>query len=210
MIEVDGHPAVVKEDIEKVAKICKDTGATSCDFTDDEKRKVELRKGRKAMIPALSRYKPEWAAVILADDMAVPMSQIPATVKAFHEIADKHGIIIATYGHAGDGNLHTKVLMDPLDPEHWKHGEQATAEIFDVVHKLGGTTTGEHGTGITKAPFMRKERESVLEVMKKIKKALDPNNIMNPNKMMDWKDSIVTHLRYPVDAEQAGSQEGGK
>jgi glycolate oxidase len=199
LIEVDGHPTVVKEDIEKVAKICKDSGAISVEFTDDEKRKLELRKGRKSMIPALSRYKPEWAAVILADDMAVPISQIPKTVKAFHEIADRHGIIIATYGHAGDGNLHTKVIMDPLDPEHWRHGEEATAEVFEVVHQVGGTTTGEHGTGITKAPFMRKERASALGIMKKIKRALDPNNIMNPYKMMDWEEGIITHLRYPVD-----------
>ncbi|UCH89403.1 MAG: FAD-binding protein [Thermoplasmata archaeon] len=198
LIEVDGHPEAVKEDIEKVAEICKSSGATSVEYTDDEKRKVELRKGRKSMIPALSRYKPEWAAVILADDMAVPISKIPQTVKAFHEIADKHGIIVATYGHAADGNLHTKVLMDPLDPEHWKHGEQATAEIFEAVHNVGGTTTGEHGTGITKAPYMRAERKSLIEFMKKIKRTLDPNNIMNPNKMMDWEEGIITHLRYPV------------
>jgi glycolate oxidase len=210
MIEVDGHPAVVKEDIEKVAKICKESGAISCDFTDDEQRKIELRKGRKSMIPALSRYVPEWAAVILADDMAVPITKIPVTVKAFHEIAERHGIIIATYGHAGDGNLHTKVLMDPLDPEHWKHAEQATTEIFDAVHDVGGTTTGEHGTGITKAPYMRKERQSVLEVMKKIKQALDPNNIMNPYKMMDWEEGIITHLRYPVDVENDEKAKGPK
>jgi glycolate oxidase len=198
LIEVDGHPEPVKEEIEKVAEICKNTGAISVEFTDDAKRMVELRKGRKSMIPALSRYKPEWVAVILADDMAVPISQIPKTVKAFHEIADKHGIIVATYGHAADGNLHTKVLMDPLDPEHWKHGEQATTEIFDAVYAVGGTTTGEHGTGITKAPYMRKERKTLLGIMKKIKQALDPNNIMNPGKMMDWEKGIITHLRYPV------------
>jgi glycolate oxidase len=219
LIEVDGHPAAVKEDIENVAEVCKKSGAISVEFTDDEKRKVELRKGRKSMIPALSRYKPEWAAVILADDMAVPISQIPKTVKAFHEIADRHGIIVATYGHAADGNLHTKVLMDPLDPEHWKHGEQATAEIFDAVYAVGGTTTGEHGTGITKAPYMRKERSSLLKFMKMIKKVLDPNNIMNPNKMMDWEEGIITHLRYPVPVGEGriskepeledGSGEGG-
>lgn len=209
MIEVDGHPAAVKEEIEKVAEICKKSGAKSVDFTDDEARKGELRKGRKAMIPALSRYVPEWAAVILADDMAVPISKIPFTVKAFHEISDRHGIIIATYGHAGDGNLHTKVLMDPLDPEHWRHGEEATKEIFDVVNKAGGTTTGEHGTGITKAPFMRNERATLIEIMKKIKKTLDPNNIMNPGKMMDWEDGIITHLRYPVDLGKEGSSAEG-
>jgi glycolate oxidase len=100
--------------------------------------------------------------------------------------------------------------MDPLDPEHWKHAEQATAEIFDAVHEVGGTTTGEHGTGITKAPYMRKERASVLLVMKKIKQALDPNNIMNPHKMMDWEEGIITHLRYPVDLEPSKEKAGAK
>ncbi|HID32247.1 MAG TPA: FAD-binding protein, partial [bacterium (Candidatus Stahlbacteria)] len=200
LIGVDGHPEVVKEEIAKINETCKKVGATDVKFTEDPKRETELWKARKAMIPSLSKYKEGWVAVMLADDMSVPMSKIPEVVKRFHEIAEKYGILIPTYGHAGDGNLHTKVILDPKSEEHWKAVEKALDEVYDVVHAVGGTTTGEHGSAISKAPFMQKERgPEVVAAMKAIKKALDPNNIMNPNKMMQWEGGVITHLRYSTD-----------
>ena len=95
-------------------------------------------------------------------------------VKKFHEIQDRYeGIYIPTYGHAGDGNLHTKFIMDPTDPEVWERAEKANEEVFDAVLELGGTVTGEHGVSITKAPYFKKERADSLEAMKAIKRALD-------------------------------------
>lgn len=201
LIEVDGHPAVVKEEIEIVTQICKETGALSVEFTDDEVRIVQLMKGRKSMIPALSNYREGLVTVMLADDMAVPMSQVPKAVKAFQEISDRYDIIIATYGHAGDGNLHTKVLMDPISKEHWRQAEKAVAEVYKVVGDLGGIITGEHGVAITKAPFFHKEKASAIKTMKAIKKALDPNNIMNPHKIMDWEKGFVSDLRYRLERD---------
>jgi Fe-S oxidoreductase len=134
---------------------------------------------------------------MLADDMAVPIYNVPKAVAAIEEIAGHYDICIPAYGHAGDGNLHTKVLMDPTSPEHWKQAEEAVGKIYDAIFALGGTTTGEHGIGITKAPLFHKERGAAVKVMKAIKKALDPHNIMNPGKIMDWEEGFVTHLRYP-------------
>ena len=158
------------------------------------------------MIPALSRFKEGMVTVMLADDMAVPPSQVPKAVKAFHEIQEKYeGIYIPTYGHAGDGNLHTKFIIDPTDPEVWKRAEKANEEVFDAVLALGGTVTGEHGVAITKAPYFKKERADSLEAMRKIKRALDPNNILNPGKLMDWdKPGIIHFLRYKTGKREYG------
>jgi glycolate oxidase len=201
LIEVDGEEAVIKNTIEKVSKICKETGAMSVEFTDDEKRIVQLWKGRKGMIPSLSKLREDFVTVMLADDMSVPISMVPCAVTEFQKISDKYDIIVASYGHAGDGNLHTKVLMDPTKKSHWVQAENAVKEIYDVVLKLDGTVTGEHGIAITKAPFFHKERGPLIPTMKAIKRAMDPNNIMNPHKIMDWEEGFITHVRYKIEGD---------
>ncbi|MCK5560801.1 MAG: FAD-binding protein [Thermoplasmata archaeon] len=203
LIEADGHPVVVKEDIEKMAEVCKETGATKVDSTTDEKRMTELWSARKALLPSLSRAMAGWASMSLADDMDVPLSKVPETAKAFQEIAKKHEIIIGTYGHASTGNLHTKVLFNPKSEDHWQRAHKAVGEIYDKVIEVGGTVSGEHGIALSKAPYMKIERENSLETMRKIKKVLDPNNILNPRKIMDAPDNFVTatDLRYPIKEE---------
>lgn len=201
LVEVDGHPSVVEEEIKMVSDICKESGATSVEFSTDPSTMNKWISGRKAVLPSLSRYGEKFVSVSLADDMSVPMSKIPQAVKAFQEIAKKNNVIVGTYGHAADGNLHTKMLLDPQSKKSWENGEKAVGEIFDAVLKLGGTVTGEHGVAISKAPYMQKERPTALATMKAIKKALDPNNIMNPGKMMDWEGSIISNLRYEIDKE---------
>lgn len=196
LIGVDGSSETVKNDIEKVIKVCQDVGAKEVKFTQKKEEEAKIWASRKAMIPSLSRYIEDKVCVSLADDMAVPMSKIPEIVKAFHQIAKKYNLLIPTYGHAGDGNLHTKFILDSNSKEEWEKAEKAIEEMYDAVFSLGGTTTGEHGSGITKAPLMQKERKDSLQIMHAIKKAFDPNNIMNPNKMMDWQGSFITDLRY--------------
>ncbi|MEM2943480.1 MAG: FAD-binding oxidoreductase [Methanomassiliicoccales archaeon] len=198
LIEVDGDPKVVEDEVRIVHTICKETGALSVEFSTDAKQMAKWTAGRKAVLPALSRYGDEYVSVSLADDMAVPISKIPETVVAFQKIAERNHVIIGTYGHAADGNLHTKMLLNPLSEESWKNGEKAVAEIFDAVIAVGGTVTGEHGVGISKAPYMQKERRDTLALMKTIKQALDPNNILNPGKLMEWNGSIIKYLRYPA------------
>lgn len=198
LIESDGHEKAVSDEIDQIYEICKRTGAREVEFAHDAKRMEELWAGRKGVLPSLSRYGENFVSVSLADDMAVPISQIPKAVKAFQEISRKYGIIIGTYGHAGDGNLHTKVLLDATSKDYWERAEKAVGEIFDAVFSLGGTTTGEHGIALAKAPYMKKERASSLELMRAIKKAIDPKNIMNPGKIFDAPDRIIYSLRYPV------------
>jgi len=191
LIEADGKEGEVRENIKKVAEILKGR-AKNIEFTYDDEEMANLWKGRKGVLPSLSRYGEDRVSVSLADDMCVPISKIPYAIKEFQEIAKKYNIIIGTYGHAGDGNLHTKVLINPKEEDEWKRAEKAVAEIYKAVERLGGIASGEHGIGISKAPWINGD----VETMEMIKKAIDPNNIMNPGKMTQWKGSIISHLRY--------------
>jgi len=205
LIACDGHPEAVKDEIRKVREICEKNGAFFMDYTEDPERIEDLWKGRKQMLASLSILKPEFATIMLADDMAVPISKVPEAVKGFLEIQDKYDIYIPPYGHAGDGNLHTKVLLDPENPDHWHQAEKAVQEIYDLVLALGGTVTGEHGIAISKAEYFHKERADSIPFMRAIKRALDPKNILNPYKIFDWEETFLHNLRYPV--EFAGKNE---
>mgnify|MGYP000952663536 FL=1 len=202
LIACDGHPEAVRTEIEAIRTICSRNEAFRVDYTEDPKRIDELWKGRKQMIPSLSALKPEFATVMLADDMAVPISRVPEAIVGFEEIERQYDILIPTYGHAGDGNLHTKVLLDPENPDHWKQAERAVESIYDLVLKLGGTVTGEHGVAMSKAEYFKKERADSIPFMRAIKHALDPRNIMNPYKIFDWDDGFLSHLRYPVEVSK--------
>jgi glycolate oxidase len=98
-------------------------------------------------------------------------------------ISDKHGVEIATFGHAGDGNLHPTMLVDRRNPLEMEKAEDAMEDLFKASLALGGTLTGEHGIGLSKKRFMGLEHKSSLELMKKLKRAFDPDNIMNPGKV---------------------------
>lgn len=197
LAEVDGDETVVKQDIEAVADICRESGATRVDFTHKEDEMTSLWQGRKSVLPSLSRYGEDSVSVSLADDMSVPISKIPVAIKRFQDIADEHDILVGTYGHAGDGNLHTKVLINPLEEGSWDRAEAAVDAIYRTVLELQGTVSGEHGIGISKAPWMQQERRDTLHLMRAIKQAVDPKNIMNPGKVMQWQGSIIKYLRYP-------------
>jgi glycolate oxidase len=198
IVEVDGETdEIIERDLKIVASVAEEIGAIFVKPSHDKKEIASWTTARKSVMTSLSAMKPGYSSVSLADDMGVPISKVPLAVKAFKEIADKHGVVVATYGHASDGNLHTKMLLNPLDKDEWDRGVMAVNEIFDVCIELGGTVTGEHGVGISKAPNFAKERSSELSSIIAIKKAMDPNNILNPGKLEQWEGSILTHLRYP-------------
>jgi len=198
IIEVDGETTeVIDRDMKIVEEVATASGATTVTPTTDSKTIAKWTDARKSVMTSLSALKPGCASVSLADDMGVPVSRVPEAVKAFQEIADKYRVTIATYGHAADGNLHTKMVIDPVNKDEWERGVKAVDEIFDVCIELGGTVTGEHGVGISKAPNYMKERASELTSIIAIKKAMDPNNILNPGKLEQWEGSILTNLRYP-------------
>ncbi len=179
LIEVDGHPAVVKEEGEKVEALCKEMGAAvKVAQTDAERDKIWA--ARRSALSALAKLKP----TLVLEDATVPRSKIPDMVRALQDIAAKYKIDIGTFGHAGDGNLHPTILTDKRNKEEFHRVEAAIEEIFDKALALGGTLSGEHGTGITKAPFLEKEAGySSILFSRQLRRALDPNNILNPGKI---------------------------
>ena len=118
------------------------------------------------------------------EDICVPRSNLPKMLDRISEISEKHGLKTANFEHAGDGNIHMNILIDPGVPEELERAEAAAAEIFEEVIKLDGTLTGEHGIGNTKSKYLSMEiKPKELELMKGIKALFDPNGILNPGKI---------------------------
>lgn len=200
MVEVDGDPMIVDKELAVVKEVAERQGATTVETTHDKARMAAWSKSRQAVMTSLSSLRPGHSSVSLADDMVLPVSRIPEAVKAYQAIAERNGVTVATYGHAADGNLHTKMLIDPRSEEQWLAAEKAVREIFQATIELGGSVSGEHGVGMSKAPDFILERRSALSTMVEIKKALDPNNILNPGKLHQWEeDGLLGPLRYPCD-----------
>ncbi|MEH7649660.1 FAD-binding oxidoreductase [Bacillus safensis] len=180
LIELDGHPLSLKEEMEQAAELCRTVGAREVTIPKNKAEETELWKARKLVSPAIARIKP----TKISEDATVPRSKIPEMCERLLNIRDKYGIHLVVFGHAGDGNLHPNIICDKTDQEEMIRVEQAVGEIFTAAVELGGTLSGEHGIGTMKAPFMEMELGAVgLDMMKRIKKAWDPNNIMNPGKI---------------------------
>ncbi len=191
---------IVDHEMKRIVEVCEKNNGSGIEISDDPEEMARIFAGRKNLFPSLSRYGEGMVSTSLADDMSVPISRVAEAVDKIHEIAERNGIVMSAYGHCGSGLIHTKILMDPKDPKKWEGAQRAVEETYDFIRELGGTTSGEHGIALSKAPAMKKERADSLDMMRAIKKALDPNNILNPGKLMDapddWKNA--TDLRYNV------------
>lgn len=180
LIQQDGHPTVCDDDIAKIAAICKEEGAFDVKMAKDAAEENALMTARRTALSALARKKP----TTILEDATVPRNMIAPMVEAIQQIAAKYQLEICTFGHAGDGNLHPTCMCDERNQEELERVEAAFAEIFEVALGMGGTITGEHGVGEAKAPYLEwRVGPEGLAVMKAIKQAMDPQNILNPGKM---------------------------
>lgn len=180
LIEVDGIPEVVAKEAEIVEKVVLQNNGKLQLAKDDQERE-NLWAARRAALPALAQMKP----TTVLEDATVPRSKITDMLVALEEIAQKYNLNIGTFGHAGDGNLHPTILTDARDKDEMERVYKAVDEIFKKALELGGTLSGEHGIGIAKAKYLEWEfGESGMDVLRKIKNALDPDNILNPGKMV--------------------------
>jgi len=181
LLEVDGHEEVVKRDAELVEQICKKSGAREVKVAKDDAEALKLKTARRAAFSSLARIKP----TTILEDATVPRSNLAALVEKIDSISKKYNLQIGNFGHAGDGNLHPTCLTDERDKDEIKRVEKAFDEIYDETIKLGGTITGEHGVGLAKKGFLEKMIEvPALDAMRKIKNAWDPNNVLNPGKII--------------------------
>ena len=181
LIEVDGHPAQVEEDADKVEALCRKMGATSIRVAKDAAERDKVWEARRSALSALAKLKP----TVVLEDATVPRSKIPDMVRAMQDISRQYDIPIGTFGHAGDGNLHPTILTDRRDKAEWQRVESAIEAIFDRALSLGGTLSGEHGIGTAKSRFLEQETsKATIVYSKRLKAALDPNNILNPGKII--------------------------
>jgi len=180
LIEQDGDPAAVERDIAKIREICEAEQADRIEVAETREQAEKLLTARRSAFTALARLRP----TTILEDATVPRSRIADMVLRINEIARKYNVSIATFGHAGDGNLHPTATTDARDTEEVHRVEQAFEEIFEAAIELGGTITGEHGVGLVKAPFLEwKVGGAGIEVMKGIKMAFDPHHLLNPGKI---------------------------
>ncbi len=177
IVEVDGPSTSTEREIERVAEIAGRAGASRVKRAANEAERERLWKARRSLSPALYTIKPKK----INEDIVVPRSRIPDILREIGEIAKRHDLLIVNFGHAGDGNIHTNIMVDEGDAP---RAETAVKEIFEAVLGMKGSISGEHGIGLSKAAYLPMELgPDALKTMKRIKDALDPNNILNPGKI---------------------------
>ena len=180
LIEVDGHPAVVAEEAASVAEICRRQRCSYFQTARDADEALKLAAARRTALSALARLKP----TTILEDATVPRSCIAAMLEVIQAAAQKHNVLIGTFGHAGDGNLHPTCLTDERDSDEIARAHAAFEEIFDAAIAMGGTITGEHGVGLAKKKYLPKlAGASGIRVMRGIKQAFDPQGMLNPGKI---------------------------
>jgi len=176
--DVDGNvPEEVTFQLETLEKSFKENGATQFKIAQNDNEAKELWYARKNASQSITIF----GNKKLNEDISVPRSMLPKALKAIYALGDKYGFKIPCFGHAGDGNIHVNVMIDISQIE---EGHKCIEEIFQLVVDMGGTLSGEHGIGTSKAPFMGIAfNDKELNLFKDIKKSFDPNNILNPGKM---------------------------
>jgi glycolate oxidase len=181
LMETDGHPAVVADEAEQMADIARRHGASRVDVAATEADAERLRTARRAAFSALARLRP----TTILEDVTVPRSELADMVEKVQEITARHNVMVGIFGHAGDGNLHPTVLCDERDADEMHRVHAVLEEIFEEAVARGGTITGEHGVGLSKRPFFERfTSPGSLELTRRVRKAVDPNGILNPGKIL--------------------------
>ena len=179
--DVDGN---VADEVEFQLDILKESfaqnGAVEFVIADEGEDRDKLWYARRNASPSITIF----GNKKLNEDISVPRSKLPEALNRIYEIGDRYHLKVPCFGHAGDGNIHVNVMVDGSNPQELENGHRAIEEIFELVVDMGGTLSGEHGIGTSKAPFMSIAfNDEELSLFRDIKQAFDPNNILNPGKM---------------------------
>lgn len=180
IVEVDGPLAQLDQAVEAIERTVASDELLECRGARSDEETRELWRSRKALSPALKTIAPKK----INEDVVVPVSVLGEFVTDLQQLSQKHGVRIVNFGHAGNGNLHVNLLIDPDDPAQMQQAKPCLAEVFQRVIEYGGTLSGEHGIGYEKKEFVSLEIEpDTLELMIRIKRQFDPANILNPGKL---------------------------
>jgi len=180
LVEVDGSPQSVKEDIKAVEGLAKAMGL-EVKVAEDEESAEKLWTARKSLGPALGNLR----TGKINEDVVVPRVYLSEAIRDYRKVAEKYGLLMAIFGHIGDGNLHVNLLYDKKNKEEEERAERAVDEIFEITLRYNGSITGEHGVGLTKKKFLEYQFGPVgMEILRGIKKVFDPKNLFNPGKVI--------------------------
>jgi len=181
MIEVDGNEENMEFASRAIETAARNSGLLQINTAQSEQERQALWRTRKALSPALRKIAPKK----INEDVVVPVSRIPALLEGLEKLSQQYAIPIVNFGHAGNGNIHVNLLVDPGNHQQMQNAQRCLSDVFDLVLSLNGTLSGEHGVGLEKKDFVGREIEpATLALMKKIKQQFDPNNILNPGKML--------------------------
>jgi glycolate oxidase len=181
LVEVDGPEAAVEAQVEQIGEVCKELGAMEIKVARTFEENEEIWKARRSAYGAEAQLRP----TAIAEDCTVPIGKLVPMFREVEKIAKKYNLLIPVLAHAGDGNLHPQILTDIRNKEEMERVEKAIEEISEKALELGGTLTGEHGIGIAKREILPHEIGEVgMEVTRAIKRALDPDNLLNPDKVV--------------------------
>ncbi len=181
LVETDGYTeAETSFQMAKVMDVFRKNNATDMKTAESTEEAEELWRTRKLVGSVAAQLRPH----SVSEDVTVPMSKIPDLLAGISRIVRHYDFPFVIFGHAGDGNLHPRIMYDRSNPDQVKRLDKVVEDIFQLTCNLGGTLTGEHGIGLAKAPYMKLEHERVaMDLMRAIKRLFDPNNILNPGKM---------------------------
>ncbi|MDM7912223.1 MAG: FAD-binding oxidoreductase [Methanotrichaceae archaeon] len=182
LFEVDGTEVSTGEEARRIEEICTST-ALSTKLASNQREMDAIWAARRLVGAAISRLDPKKSRVYVGEDVGVPINKIPALIKRVQQISAKAGLPAMKYGHIGDGNLHVAFFIDVMDEDQWERLCWAADRIHMTAIKLGGTVSSEHGIGLARAKYMPEQVGIALDVMRTIKRALDPKGILNPGKM---------------------------
>jgi len=182
LMETDGHPAAVAEEAEQMLALARARGARDVRVARDDAEALQLASARRSAFSALARVRP----TTILEDVTVPRDKLAEMVGFIAEVAKKHNLLVGTFGHMGDGNLHPTFLTDERNTEEMARVHEALEDIVTKTLALGGTITGEHGVGLAKKAWLRRQvGENSHDLMREIKRAWDPRNLLNPGKIFD-------------------------
>ena len=180
LVEVDGVRAAVADEAARVDRALRAAGATEVLRAKDEAERQELWRVRRELSMSLKMV----AGLKFNHDVVVPKARIPALVALVGHIADQHRLRIPCFGHAGDGNIHVNIMVDPTDADEIRRAHEAERLLFEGVVAMEGSISGEHGIGFSKAPFLSIELSAEeIALMKRVKAAFDPHGLLNPGKI---------------------------
>ena len=177
---MDGVPAAVEDEAARVEAACREAGASEVLRAKDEAERQELWRVRRELSFSLKQIAP----LKLNHDVVVPKGRIPQLFALVARIREQSGLRIPLFGHAGDGNIHVNIMLDPADGDALMRAHAAERVLFEGVVALEGSISGEHGIGFAKAPFLTIELSpEEIALMKRVKQAFDPNGVLNPGKI---------------------------